>query len=397
MVGRDEGKLTSIDLEIHIRFFTFEEIKRLKMDSISLPFTNEELNQLMIDMTRSFNDFSEDIAKGRIEELAPPFESYRDFNGDIISYCSYFFDVYNKHLSELSDEDLKNACMMMTSIVEQQSGDKIAFDLKKEVRAVEEMIIDTLVQYFKGLPSEAVSRFEKVMTANNMHLFYLIPQLSIAYGFFYRVRKDNGKPISAGKELFHVPFELRKLCGTYRYSILGYPSLYLAERLSIAKLETDIPGGKPYYAACFKSKRELRFIDLALGASFETIWDKYCLLVFYPLIMACGLKVKDPDAPFKPEYVLPQVMAQVFRLHENGVFDGFSYVSTKVDKPDYMDINMRNYVMWIKGADEEKGYSKSLADSFSVSGPIKCSGDMLTDDIEKELRSSPFLPIIDDN
>lgn len=366
------------------------------MGSIFSSLTNEKLNQLMIEHAPSFYDFSENISKGRIASLAPPFESYQTTNGDIISFCASFFDTYNEYLAKLIEEDLEWVQLMMHNIVEEASGRRVFFDLKKDVEDVEKMIIATLAQYFKGLPSEAVSVFEKGMLANNMHLFELIPQISISSAYFYRIRKDRGGIIDSGKELFHVPFEHRIYCGTYRYSIPGYPSLYLAKKLNIAKIETGISDTDSYYAACFSPQKELCFIDLALTRSFDKIWERYSLLVFYPLIMACGLKVRFPEAPFKPEYVLPQVMAQVFRLHDKqDTFNGFSYISTKLDKPDFMDINMRNFVLWIKGADEEKGYSESLANLFTVSGPLKCSGDRPTEEIEVELIVSPFLPVLD--
>ena len=312
------------------------------------------------------------------------------------SFYSSFFETYNDRLNKLKNEDLEGVNQMMHTFIERVSDLKVSFDLRRDVAAVEEMILSTMVQYFKGLPSEAVSEFEKRMLANNLHLFQLIPQLGISNLDYFRVRKDRGEAINSGKDLFHVPFECRIYCGSYRYSIPGYPSLYLAKKLDIAKLETAITDSESFYASCFHANKELRFIDLALTESFETIWERYSLLVFYPLIMACGLKVRNPEASFKPEYVLPQVMAQVFRLHEiPGTFDGFTYISTKVAKPDYMDMNMRNFVLWIKGAEEEKGYSKSLADLFTVSGPIKCHGDRPTEEIENELLASPFLPVLD--
>ncbi len=357
-------------------------------------YSKNELDQLMRKQTQSFVDFSDALAKGNISELAPPFESYQTHDGDIISYCQLFFSQYNEHLDALDDEGLNNANMMMSIFIERVSGNKVIFDIKKDVHSVEEMILETLGQCFKGLPSEAVAVFEKRMINNDRHLFNLIPQLSVKSALF-RVRKDNEHELKKGRELFHVPFDQRIHCGSYRYSILGYPSLYLAHRLSISKLETDIQDNDTYYSACFKPRRELRFIDLALTKSFDAIWERYSLIVFYPLIMACGLKVRSPKASYKPEYALPQVMAQVFRLHDyRDTFDGFSYVSTKVTNPDYMDINMRNYVLWIKGADKEKGYSESLADIFTVSGPIKCRGNQPTEKIENELLTSTFSPVL---
>lgn len=356
----------------------------------------KDINAQIIALTQPFYDLSEDIAHGRILELAPPFESYKTYSGDIISYCNRFFEEYNSYLGEIQDEVVERVGLMMSLLVKQASGREATFHLKDDVKALEEMIIHTLAQCFKGLPSEAVAVFEAGMLANNMHLFELIPQLSVGGVSYFRVRKDDGHELNSGKDLFHVPFDKRSYCGSYRYSIPGYPSLYLAKTLDIAKLETGIQMGDTYYAACFRPKRELHFIDLALTQSFETIWERYSLLVFYPLIMACGLKVRIPNAPFKPEYALPQVMAQVFRLHmKEGAFDGFSYISTKEDKPDFMDVNMRNFVLWIKGADQEKEYSKSLADEFTVSGPMKCRGDQPTGEIENALMNSWFSQVLE--
>ena len=355
----------------------------------------EELNRLLVSQTQSFYNISEDIAKGRIPYMAPPFESYQAFKGDIISYCMDFFEKYNGYLSVMEDTEIERVGNEMTTLVKRVSGRKATFDLMKDVHTVERMIVDTLVKCFKGFPSEAVSVFEKRMIANQMHLFELIPQLSVSGVSFFRVRKEDGEALTEGKALFHVPFDKRQYCGTYRYSIPGYPSLYLAKKLDVAKLETDIKEEDIFYAACFRANRILRFIDLSLTQAFETIWERYSLLVFYPLIMACGLTVKMSNAPYKPEYALSQVMSQVFRLHVvEDTFDGFSYISTKVDNPDFMDFNMRNFVLWIKGADEENGYSKSLADSFTVSGPIKCQGDQSTREIEDELMMAPFYPVL---
>ena len=44
---------------------------------------------------------------------------------------------------------------------------------------------------------------------------------------FCRIRIDNGK---TWKDLFHIPFDKPELVKGYRYSIAGFPSLYLAEK-----------------------------------------------------------------------------------------------------------------------------------------------------------------------
>lgn len=351
-----------------------------------------QVNQYLISITQSFYDFSEKVARGNIPELAPPFEEYQGWSGDIISYCSHFFKVYNSYLDRLDKDDVVRAGSMMSQLVNSATGRVASFDLFRDVKRVEDVIMGALVQYFKGLPSEAFNLVEKEMCKDELHLLLLLPQLEIQNSSFYRIRKRGHSSVMKRCDLFHVPFHKRDLCGTFRYSIPGYPSLYLSHRISVAKLETGIKPWNCYYAACFKTAgRSLRFIDLSLTGTFGTIWERYSLLVFYPLIMACGLKVKNATGAFKPEYVIPQILAQVIRLHMvDGDFDGVSYISTKLPKPDFMDMNQRNFVMWIIGAEQEKSYSEYLADKLVVSAPILCYPWNCVSKIEKKLNDMAF-------
>lgn len=352
----------------------------------------DQVDQYLISLTKSFYAFSEKVARGAITELAPPFEEYQGWDGDIISYCDHFFKAYNSYLTSLDKEDVVRAGEMMSQLVKRASGRDASFDLFRDVKRVEEMIMGALVQSFKGFPSEAFSIVEQAMCKDGLHLLLLLPQLEISNSSFYRVRKCGRSSLTKRCDLFHVPFHKRELCGTYRYSIPGYPSLYMSHRISVAKLETDIKPWNCYCAACFKtSGRSLRFIDLSLTGSFGTIWERYSLLVFYPLIMACGLKVKNETGAFKPEYVIPQLLAQVIRLHMmDGDFDGISYISTKLSQPDFMDMNQRNFVMWIIGAEQEKSYSKYLADKMVVSTPKMCYPWNCDTKIEKILNDMEF-------
>lgn len=356
---------------------------------------NTDLNAFLIGLTKSFYDFSNRIAHGVVPELAPPFLSYHDFDGDIISYYEWFFDKYNECLSALPNDEIERVGEMMSALIEHSSGRVASFSLIQDVQRVQKMIIDAMVQYFKGFPSEAMAVVESEMLKDNMHLFLLLPQLEISGFSLYRIARTNRR-VESGKDMFHVPFNKRCCCGTYRYSIPGYPSLYLSHRLDVSKREMDVSGRESYYAACFNPVNPLRFVDLGLTKSFEAIWERYSLLVFYPLIMACGLKVKDSKMPFKPEYVIPQLLTQVIRLHMTGDvdFDGISYISTKLDAPDYFDLNQRNYVLWIKGADQENHYSEQLAEKFRVSGPLRCCGMASTIKIENKLKGMEFKPVL---
>lgn len=361
--------------------------------------SQEQIDASLVSMTKSFFDFSEQVAHGLIEDIAPPFSDYQGWDGDIITYCSSFFERYNAHLKALDVNHIHAAEQMVQALVNRASGKIVPFDLLKEVHAVETMISEALIQSFKGFPSEAYLRFENAMIDKDEHLLNLLPQIEIENATYFRVRKKEKKRMSEAKDLFHVPFELRGKSATYRYSVPGYPSLYLSHRLKIACLETGITRCGFYYAACFKAanKHGFRFVDLSLTSSFYTVWERYSLLVFYPLIMACGLKVKHMSDAFKPEYVIPQLLAQVVRLHMiDNHFDGISYTCTKVWHPDFMDIDQRNFVLWITGAEQEKGYSKALSKKVLSTLPLRCYPWNSADKIEYKLQKGPFDKVLED-
>ena len=90
--------------------------------------------------------------------------------------------------------------------------------------------------------------------------------------------------------------------------------------------------------------------------------------MFYPLIFACGLKVKEENKPFKPEYVIPQLLFQV--VSECSDLMGVSYTSTRMENPDYRNGKQRNYVLKVPNADIAKGQSIELAGKFKCTMPV---------------------------
>lgn len=346
----------------------------------------EALNLQMIAMVQDFNDFANALADGAIREFAPPFSGYYSTKVDVLDFCSDFFDRYLKVVRELRTLPVVN--VTMRALVEKTRGERIDFDILKETESVCRMITDSMERQLTGLPSEAYETLEKEFTAKNCHLMELLPQLQIKSNYMYRVRK--GRDFVERKELFHTPYELRTLCGSYRFSILGYPSLYLAGSLETALKETNVKDVSEFSCSCFHSVKELRFIDLSLPNRNLVFWEQYSLVLFYPLIVACALKVKDSERPFKPEYVIPQLLTQVVRLHGTG-FDGVSYTSTKYDAPDYRNPRQRNYVMFVPFANRRNGYSQELAGKLESTLPVPCNHEgMSVEAIERVVRESDF-------
>ena len=133
---------------------------------------------------------------------------------------------------------------------------------------------------------------------------------------YYRTR-SNDQPLINAREMFHTPFELRGLVKTARYSVLGFPSLYLTKNLFTAWEETRRSNIETLYASRLRLHRPIVLVDLRLRRSFanitvekrENVARQYLQTI--PLIIACSLKVKQDKDAFKPEYILPQLILHV--------------------------------------------------------------------------------------
>ena len=325
---------------------------------------NDNYNlQLIFNTTMSdeFESFIKSLAESENDDFSPPFNNYISYKGDMFSYLDQFFSDYITKLCSFPKKDIQKLGSTMQKIVFQYGHDQLnkRFDLIKDTKEIAKAILCSINQHYAGRPFDGFETMEKVLTKNQFHLLYLLPILRIDKSLLlYRVR--NQRNITEQKELFHVPFEKRSKCSSERYSIPGYPSLYLSESLETAIRETNVKGNK-YSASCFQlNTSELTLIDLSLPNRELNITDKYCLLVFYPLIVACGLKVKDASGSYKPEYIIPQDLFLAIRLHYNGI-DGVSYTSTKYPYPNFKNDNERNYVLYVRHTENESGYSAELA------------------------------------
>ena len=128
---------------------------------------------------------------------------------------------------------------------------------------------------------------------------------------YYRTRNSE-KKLTNPEKLFHAPFELRTKAKTARYSVLGFPSLYLTRNLYVAWEESRRADVNTFYASRLELQHPISLLDLRLCRSFENIpEDKlqqtiHGYLLTIPLIIACSLKVKSDYDPFKPEYIITQ-------------------------------------------------------------------------------------------
>ncbi len=208
--------------------------------------------------------------------------------------------------------------------------------------------------------------------------------------FFYRMRQTENDYILSKEELFHIPFDLRQKNANQRFSLTGYPCLYLGKSIYVCWEELNRPRFENANIVGLKTLRNLRLLDLRMPTDISGASDFYRL----PLIIACAVKVQDSISPFKPEYIISQSLLHAIVTYNNSNYsqenlNGIIYYSSKINS-DQLLFNDPNLLENIvvptinntqdKNAEKiyQEGYCPVLCNSFSITNPISSNTYQLT-------------------
>ena len=263
--------------------------------------------------------------------------------------------------------------------------------------------IESKIQIIKNLCDEIIEIFElyeegqqsKAAMVSFDSFNRIKPYLMMKYTgawqkeWFYRIRiYDERKPFSLErKELFHVPLSKKELCATERYSMPGYPCLYLATQPELCWYECKKP--KVFAISKFDIPQEIEntmcLVDFSekmipLAHSFfcwrynekeekeiEKIENYLCkFLIIYPLRAACSLIASyDSHVSFKEEYIIPQLLLQW--INSDTDFDGVKYETVSEYNESHC-YGGANVVFVSKGFDKD-GYARNLKNKIKVATP----------------------------
>lgn len=147
----------------------------------------------------------------------------------------------------------------------------------------------------------------------------------------YRMRPTEKYELFDEKGMSHIPFNLAHNTSNERYSICGLPSLYLASSAYGCWIEMNCPRIETVNIALFIPDEDIEFLDLCYPDENESYNDKYLILL--PIIVACDMPVKYPNANYKYEYTIPQLILECLVKYRNenkpGKVLGIRYVSVK--------------------------------------------------------------------
>lgn len=301
-----------------------------------------------------------------------------------------------------------------------------------EIEKVCAYIVKSVDYYLDGFPSKSYSVFK-----NAIYLLMRTPlkiyQKSIFEQFEYHNKFYNDKlnlfravnvndNIQYGRtRVFHTPYNLRSKISTNRYSIAGYPSLYLSTSLDLCceEIHTN-PKVNLTLASRFKIERSIEYndtvvevIELALKPQDfifsaqnreqnRRVFDEITLsneyvrntyLLWYPLIAACSYIRINKNDPFAVEYIIPQLLMQWVRevvAHKEDGYDklvGIRYFSCASVKASDMGFN---YVFPVSGQQYsyEYPYCPVLMKAFRLTTPLYINEYNSIYDCERILNKS---------
>ena len=228
---------------------------------------------------------------------------------------------------------------------------------------------NTVNEYLNGKVESSYSSFKGSMEL----IKEILPIKKIYNRTFYRMRADGG--ITDKKEFYHLPFDKIHLSKSERFSIEGYPCLYLGYSKRVCELE--ISSGS---IAKFNLKEPLNnILDLTLGqGDGKNDIQEIDLVKVYPLIASCYIvpfysiiqeKECRPDKSFfREEYIIPQLLT--LYLKEEGIANGIIYYSVKDPNLDLQgrgEKDFRNLVLFTNRENNtNEMFDNELIDKFEI-------------------------------
>ncbi len=247
-------------------------------------------------------------------------------------------DDFQKYISE----KLKT----FLDLIDQFDSPPISEKIQSRKNAIEkccEKLVSSIRLTLEGHPHEAYESLNSAI----LEILEEINTLSILLsprdlGLMYRVRQTLDPKLKR-EDLFHIPFEIRHKVETHRYSIPGLPCLYLSGSLYTCWEEMGRPPFHTLHVAAFWVKdRPLRVLNFSYRPSTILNYIKSSsemnkfpndllssYIVLWPLIALSSIIVKHNNFPFKPEYIVPQMVLQWVTKKGLG-FDGICYFSTHI-------------------------------------------------------------------
>lgn len=270
-----------------------------------------------------------------------------------------------------------------------KNRDKFTGRIKNHISDIENLckkLIHAQKKYLEGTPSKAYSAFSDGISNIIEALLYFRIRERVKYPEkmnLFRIRASNSKYLSQ-RDMFHIPFEKRGKIRNQRFSINGFPCLYLGSSIYVCWEELNRPDFENLVISKFKLlsyKPNILDLTFSINEAKRVItnfkkndpfyeWLLFNIIdkiVLFPLIISCSIIDKESAAIFKEEYIIPQLLTEWVR--NGNKINAIEYYSSSL--PDY-NLNPSLYTNYVFPAKRQKtkGHCSFLSSIFELTDPI---------------------------
>ena len=296
---------------------------------------------------------------------------------------NFLKNYYEQFISDLERMIVRNE----NCFLEQDVYDLVAENIST-IKLLCSNILKVFDLYDGAKMEELYHHFDDMMSKTKMYISNIEVRTNGNESFkqYYRIR-IGAEDFKERKDLFHIPMGKRSLINSYRYSIPGYPCLYLSTGVEMCWFECGMPKHFSYSAFKLNASDEqpINLINFSIApvdfistivccynncktcnerTNLNNLILKY--LVSFPLRAACSISVINRNVPFIEEYIFPQQL--LLWLRDKSDFDGILYRTCSAIESAY-NWNYINLVMpakCIRGS-----YCENLTHMFELTPPVK--------------------------
>lgn len=228
---------------------------------------------------------------------------------------------------------------------------------------------EAYIQMHKAILSgNADTAYQEMATVLSQNEFFIKTEIKRQDSPLLLYRARTGINWTQKEDFYHIPFNKTYLCDSYRFSIAGYPSLYVGYSKEVCKKEMR---GEDCSCIAMELNGEIPVIDLTWNNKDVKQGLTNIFLQAYPIIAACyvvpffcnNMKKECPDVKqkFKEQYIFPQFITMFIKEHL-GV-DGIVYFTTRDENLDSQKDDSKNVAFFPKYSDN-KLYDNELLEKF---------------------------------
>lgn len=210
----------------------------------------------------------------------------------------------------VTKKDVINNMGLLPLLFDEKNNDPEFKILRNEIFEVCKQVKIIVTLFLVGDYKTSYDKFEELMRILNDENKLPIVTIKVDEVFFrMRSRRPDEAPFKP-LDLFHVPFTKRNLIKSYRFSLPGYPCLYLSKSMYSCWEEMRRPALDSFFYAGFKTIKNFKLLDLRIRQDVKQDEEIEKYIQMLPIALASTMQVKEDGRAFVPEYIIPQLISK---------------------------------------------------------------------------------------